>query len=162
MSLPLCSSGVDSMAKRLKIEYVDLKVSVTAELLEKEMPRTCEAILKALPIEGIATHARYSGSEVATLISKDVRIAREKATCCVEKGDIAYVWLNRDDHYGLDDDVSEICWFYDKDAQPKMFEGPVLVNIFAKMAGDTSAFYKACANTRITGVQKIRFSLIGK
>ena len=150
------------MPRRIKIEYVDLKVSVTAELLEKEMPRTCAAILKALPIEGVATHARYSGSEVATLISKDISIAREKATCCVEKGDVAYVWLNRDDHYGLDDDVSELCWFYDKDSMPRMFEGPVMVNIFAKMIGNTKPFYKACANTRITGVQKVRFSLIGK
>ena len=86
-------------------------------------------------------------------------IEREKATCAVLPGDVAYVWLNRDDHYGLDDDVSEICWFYDRDAMPQMFEGPVRVNIFARIEGDATAFYRACADTRITGVKRIRIGL---
>jgi len=94
------------------------------------------------------------------LLSTDIKIGREKATSSVETGDIAYVWLNQDDHYGLDDDVSEICWFYDKDSTPTMAEGPVRVNIFAKIEGDATEFYKASANTRITGVKNVRISLV--
>ncbi len=124
------------------------------------MPRTCAEIIKHLPLKSTATHARYSGSEVAMLISTDIKIEREKATNVVEKGDVVYIWLNRDDHYGLDDDVSEIAWFYDKDARPAMAEGPVHANIFAKIEGDAEEFYKASADTRITGVKTLRISLI--
>lgn len=147
------------MAKHIKLEFVEQKIKARARLLEEEMPRTCSELLKHLPLESIATHARYSGSEVAMLLSTEIKIGREKATCAVETGDVAYVWLNRDDHYGLDDDVSEICWFYDKDSRPTMAEGPVRVNVFACIEGDATAFYKASADTRITGVKNVRISL---
>ena len=148
------------MARYIELTFVEQNISARARLLEDEMPRTCKEIIKNLPLESTATHARYSGSEVAMLISTDIKIAREKATNVVEKGDIVYIWLNRDDHYGLDDDVSEIAWFYDKDAKPAMAEGPVHANIFAKIEGDADAFYKASADTRITGVKTVRISLI--
>ena len=148
------------MPRHIEIRYVEENVIARAVLLEDEMPRTCAELTKHMPLEGVATHARYSGSEVAVLLSNDIRIEREKATCAVLPGDVAYVRLNRDDHYGLDDDISEICWFYDRDALPQMFEGPVLVNVFARIEGDASAFYKACADTRISGVKKVRISLV--
>ena len=148
------------MKRYIVLEFVELKIKARARLLEEEMPRTCQELLKHLPLESIATHARYSGSEVAMLLSTDIKIGREKATSAVQTGDVAYVWLNQDDHYGQDDDVSEICWFYDKDSTPTMAEGPVRVNVFARIEGDAEAFYKASADTRITGVRNVRISLI--
>jgi len=147
------------MGKYIELEFVDQNIKARARLLEEEMPRTCRELLTHLPLESLATHARYSGSEVAMLLSTDIKIDREKATSAVQTGDVAYVWLNRDDHYGLDDDVSEICWFYDKDSRPTMAEGPVRVNVFACIEGDATAFYKASADTRITGVKNVRISL---
>ena len=148
------------MSKYIELEFVEQKIKARARLLEEEMPRTCQELLRQLPLESLATHARYSGSEVAMLLSTDIKIGREKATSAVQTGDVAYVWLNRDDHYGLDDDVSEICWFYDRDSKPAMAEGPVRVNVFARIEGDATAFYKASADTRITGVKNVRISLI--
>jgi len=148
------------MEKYIELEFMELKIKARARLLEEDMPRTCQELLKHLPLESIATHARYSGSEVAMLLSTDIKIGREKATSAVQTGDVAYVWLNQDDHYGLDDDVSEICWFYDKDSTPTMAEGPVRVNVFARIEGDATAFYRASADTRITGVKNVRISLI--
>ena len=148
------------MSKYIELEFVEQKIKVRARLLEEEMPRTCKELVKNLPLESTATHARYSGSEVAMLLSTDIKIGREKATCAVQTGDVAYVWLNQDDHYGLDDDVSEICWFYDRDSTPTMAEGPVRVNVFAQIEGDATEFYKASANTRITGVRTVRITLI--
>jgi hypothetical protein len=148
------------MAKYIEITFVDQRISARARLLESEMPQTCSEILRHLPLESDATHARYSGSEVAMLLSTDIKIGREKATCAVQTGDVAYVWLNRDDHYGLDDNISEICWFYDRDSRPSMAEGPVRVNIFAHIEGDAGAFYRASADTRLTGVKKVRIRLI--
>ena len=148
------------MAKFIELKFVEQEITVRARLLEEEMPRTCSELVKHMPLESIATHARYSGSEVAMLLSTDIKIGREKATSAVQTGDVAYVWLNQDDHYGLDEDVSEICWFYDKDSTPTMAEGPVRVNVFARIEGDTADFYKSSANTRITGVKHVRISII--
>jgi hypothetical protein len=148
------------MDNYIELEFVELKIKARARLLQEEMPRTCGELLKHLPLESLATHARYSGSEVAMLLSTDIKIGREKATSAVQTGDVAYVWLNQDDHYGLDDDVSEICWFYDKDSTPTMAEGPVRVNVFARIEGDATAFYKASADTRISGVRNVRISLV--
>lgn len=148
------------MARYIELKFVDLNISARARLLEEEMPRTCSELVKHMPLESIGTHARYSGSEVAMMLSTDIKIGREKATCAVLPGDVAYVWLNRDDHYGLDDDVSEICWFYDRDSRPSMAEGPVLVNIFARIEGDAAEFYKASAETRITGEKKVIIQLL--
>jgi len=148
------------MAKFLKFTFIEQNIIARARILEEEMPRTSKVIIENLPFETVATHARYSGSEVAMLLSTDIKIGREKATCSVETGDVAYVWLNRDDHYGLDDDVSEICWFYDKDSTPTMAEGPVLVNIFARFEGDNlDKFYTASADTRITGQKTVRIEI---
>lgn len=148
------------MARYIELRFVEDDIAVRARLLEDEMPRTCGELAKHMPLQSTATHARYSGSEVAMLLSTDIKIGREKSTCAVLPGDVAYIWLNRDDHYGLDDDVSEICWFYDRDTCPQMYEGPVLANIFARIEGDTAAFYEASANTRITGVKQVKISLL--
>jgi hypothetical protein len=148
------------MAKFIEIVFVEQNITARARLLEENMPRTCAEFVRHLPLEGTATHARYSGSEVAVLLSTDIKIGREKATCAVLPGDVAYVWLNRDDHYGLEDDVSEICWFYDRDSRPSMAEGPVLVNIFARIEGNATEFYKASADTRITGQKQVKIRLI--
>ena len=148
------------MGMMIELRYVEDDIAVQAELLLDEMPRTCGELMRRMPLEALATHARYSGSEVAMLLDNSIRIEREKATCAVTTGDVAYIWLNRDDHYGLDEDVSEICWFYDKDSIPQMFEGPVRGNVFARIVGDATAFYKACADTRITGQKTMRISLL--
>ena len=148
------------MARFIEIQFVEQNISARARLLEEEMPRTCGELVKQMPLEGTATHARYSGSEVAVLLPTHIKVGREKATCAVLPGDVAYVWLNRDDHYGLDDDVSEICWFYDRDGQPRMWEGPLRVNIFAHIEGDAAEFFKASADTRISGVKRVRIKLI--
>jgi len=148
------------MPTYIELRFLDDDVAIRAVLLKREMPRTCGELLKHLPLEGTAVHARYSGSEVAMLLPTDIRVEREKATCAVLPGDVAYVWLNRDDHYGLDDDVSEICWFYDRDAQPQMFEGPVRVNIFARIQGDAGKFYRACADTRLSGAKRVRITVV--
>ena len=148
------------MSRHIELRYLDDDVVAKARLLETDMPRTCAELLKHLPLAGTALHARYSGSEVAMAIPKHIRVAREKATCATMTGDVAYAWLNQDDHYGLDDDLAEVSVFYDRDCCPSMAEGPVRVNIFARIEGDAEAFYRARADTRITGAKRLRVSLL--
>ncbi len=150
------------MGRKIELRFVEDDIAVEAELLEADMPRTCGELAAHLPVESLATHARYSGSEVAMLIDTSIRIDPENATHEVSPGDVAYVWLNGGDHYGEDEDVSEICWFYDRDSAPRMWEGPVYVNVFARIIGETAAFCKASRETRITGRKTVRISLLGE
>jgi hypothetical protein len=43
-------------------------VSCVAELLDKDAPRTCEAVWTALPQGGDAQHAKYARNEVYTMV----------------------------------------------------------------------------------------------
>ena len=148
------------MGRMIELRFVEAAVAVRAELLDETMPITCGKLARNMPLESLATHARYSGSEVAMLIDTSIRIEPENAIHEVSPGEVAYVWLNDGDHCGESGDISEICWFYAADAAPRMWEGPVYVNVFARIVGDAEAFYKASADTRITGQKTVRISLL--
>ncbi|WP_344280585.1 DUF3830 family protein [Actinomadura napierensis] len=67
-------------------------VSCVAELLEKDAPRTCEAVWRALPLGGDAYHAKYARNEVYTMVE---RFAGEEAglenpTVTPIPGDVVY------------------------------------------------------------------------
>ena len=57
-----------SEQSRLRFSFVSEGVSAIAELDRERAPRTAAGIVAALPFEGIAGHAIYSGSEVAFFI----------------------------------------------------------------------------------------------
>jgi hypothetical protein len=72
----------------------------TVELLTQQAPRTCEIIEKALPISGMATHAKLVDREVFFPIP--FFIDEQENPRVSEKGDIAF-WNAR----------QTICIFYD-------------------------------------------------
>ena len=96
---------------------------------EDQAPKTCAAVLAALPQAGEAHHATYSGSEVAFILDRDLGVGRENATSKVIPGDLAYTRFDGGEMWGFPDDFAELCWFYDRDAVPSMPDGPVPVNI---------------------------------
>ena len=51
------------MARNIVLEF-ERGGAVEAELLTEEAPRTCEAILKALPVRNKAVHAMWAGEEL--------------------------------------------------------------------------------------------------
>jgi hypothetical protein len=136
-------------------------VSVEAELLEQQAPKTCQTIWNHLPLEGEGVHAIYSGSEIAFFISKDIIIEPENCTSRTIPGDVAYYFQPPGASYGWDEGISELCWFYDRDSRPSMPEGPVQVNIFARIIGDTSAFYALCYRIRREGAKTFRVERVG-
>ncbi|MBM3263347.1 MAG: DUF3830 family protein [candidate division Zixibacteria bacterium] len=144
------------MNRRIRFTFVDENVSVEAELLEEEAPRTCQGVWDRLPLEAEGTHAIYSGSEIAFFISKDIVIEPENQTSRVIPGDIGYYYLPPSTMYGWKDGLSELCWFYDRDARPHMPEGPVMINLFARFVGDTTEFYRVCRRMRREGVKRVR------
>lgn len=79
------------MSKLLRISLERRGVSCTAELLEKEAPRTCAAVWDALaagPLAGPAQHAKYARNEVYTMVPRFAPVARENPTVTPIPGDV--------------------------------------------------------------------------
>jgi uncharacterized protein DUF3830 len=80
------------MSKFMSITLERRGVSCVAELLEKDAPRTCEAVWRALPLAGDAYHAKYARNEVYTMVERfaDEEFGLENPTVTPIPGDVVY------------------------------------------------------------------------
>lgn len=131
-------------------------VKAKAELRWDAAPETCKAIQELGTIAGTAHHGIYSGSECVLLLEKLLRLAPENATSKVTRGDVGFTWMAAGQAYGVTQDFSEICWFYDIDAEPRMWEGPVAVSLFARIIEPADDFYLVCRRMRREGIKPFR------
>jgi hypothetical protein len=138
--------------------FTDDGVAAPARLLREEAPETCRAVLGALPAAGTARHGIYSGSEVYLILPERLAPPREHATTIVGPGDVGFLTVEKGSGYGIDEAYSEICWFYDLDATPSMPEGPIAVNVFARLS-DADAFFAACRRMRLEGAKNVEITL---
>ncbi|MCX6465988.1 MAG: DUF3830 family protein [Pseudonocardiales bacterium] len=79
------------MSKLLRISLERRGVSCTAELLEKDAPRTSAAVWEALaagPLAGAAQHAKYARNEVYTMVPRFASVGRENPTVTPIPGDV--------------------------------------------------------------------------
>lgn len=143
------------MPRRIVVSFVDEGVSAVAELMEEQAPKTCTAVLSALPQRGEAHHGTYSGSEIAFILDRDLKVGKENATTKVLPGDLAYTRFEGGELFGFPTSFSELCWFYDRDAVPSMPDGPVPVNIFARFTEGFDAFAAVCRRMRREGVKRV-------
>ncbi|MCY3555799.1 MAG: DUF3830 family protein [Gemmatimonadetes bacterium] len=148
------------MPRRIRLSFVNEDVSVEAEMLEDEAPRTCQAVWDALPLVEEGIHAVYSGSEIAYFLSEDMVIPPENLTSCTLPGDICYYRLESGLMHGLLDGITELCWFDGRDGRPNMPDGPVSVNLFARMVGDASEFFEVCYRIRREGMKRVRIEQV--
>jgi hypothetical protein len=137
--------------------FVDEGVAASARLLPEHAPETCRAVLDALPAAGPARHGIYSGSEVYLLLPALLRPPREHATTIVAPGDVGFLTVEKGSGYGIEESYSEVCWFYDLDATPSMPEGPIAVNVFARLH-DADAFYAVCRRMRLEGAKRLEIT----
>jgi Protein of unknown function (DUF3830) len=137
--------------------FLDEDVGASAELLREEAPETCAAVWDALPASGLARHGIYSGSEVYLILPTPITVARENATTIVGRGDVGFLTVEKGSGYRIDESYSEVCWFYDLDAVPSMPEGPIAVNVFARLY-DADAFFAACRRMRLEGAKKLEIT----
>lgn len=144
------------MQGEIVFRFPDDGVAASARLLG-DAPETCRAVLEVLPVTGLARHGIYSGSEVYLVLPEVLTPPRENATTDVEPGDIGFLTVRGGSSYGFDEDYSEICWFYDRDATPSMAEGPIAVNVFARLA-DAEAFFAVCRRMRLEGAKRIEIT----
>lgn len=147
------------MARRVIITFVDEQVTAIAELLEDEAPKTCAAVVAALPYEGPAHHATFSGSEVMFYFDHDLGIGQENATTKVIPGDLAYARFDGGVWRSLPESFAELCWFYDRDAVPSMPDGLIPVNIIGRFVEGFDAFAAVCRRMRREGEKRVRVTV---
>jgi Protein of unknown function (DUF3830) len=132
--------------------FPDEGVAASAQLLEREAPETCRAVWDALPVAGDARHGIYSGSEIYLVFADLLTPPREHATTIVGPGDVGFLTVEKGSGYGIEEDYSEVCWFYDLDATPSMPEGPIAVTVFARLQ-DADDLFAVCRRMRLEGAK---------
>jgi len=142
------------MKDEIVFRFLDEDVAARASLLHEQAPETCAAVLSSLPASGLARHGVYSGSEVYLVLPTVLAPAREHATTIVGPGDVGFLTVEKGSGYGIEETYSEICWFYDLDATPSMPEGPIAVNIFARLH-DADGFHSLCRRMRLEGAKRL-------
>ena len=80
------------MPRYMSITLERRGVSCVAELLDKDAPRTCEAVWQALPLGGDAYHAKYARNEVYTMVERFAaeEVGLENPTVTPIPGDVCY------------------------------------------------------------------------
>jgi hypothetical protein len=145
---------------KIRIRFPQEDACAEANLLPDLAPKTCEAISSILPFHGTAHHGIYSGSECVLLLDRVLRLEPENARSKVHRGEIAFCWFSAGSQYGVLDDFAEICWFYDLDAEPRMWSGPVPVTVFARVQEPADAFYTVCRRMRREGVKPLTVEVV--
>src|SRR4051812_32672029 len=136
---------------------VDGEAAAQARLLHDRAAETCSAVWDAPPPSGLARHGIYSGSEVYLVLPVLLAPPREHATTIVGPGDVGFLTVEKGSGYGIEEDYSEICWFYDLDATPSMPEGPIAVNVFARLY-DADSFFAVCRRMRLEGAKRLEIA----
>ncbi len=150
--------GQPGKPTHILIGFPDEGVNARARLLWEEDPAVCAQIAATAPFQVQCHHAIYSGSEIAAVTPMLPCIPVQTATSDIEVGDVAYAYLLAADHYGVSQDFAEICWFYDIDARPSMFNGPAQVSVFARLE-EADEFFTVCRRMRLEGAKQIRIDL---
>lgn len=80
------------MPRYVSITLEKRGVSCVAELLDKDAPRTCEAVWQALPQAGPVHHAKYARNEIYTMVPRfaEVEPGQENPTVTPIPGDLVY------------------------------------------------------------------------
>ena len=145
------------MPDEIVFRFSDEGVAASARLLREQAPETCRAVWDSLPAAGLARHGVYSGSEVYLVLPVLLAPPREHATTIVGPGDVGFLTVEKGSGYGIEESYSEVCWFYDLDATPSMPEGPIAVNVFARLY-DADAFFAVCRRMRLEGAKRVEIT----
>ena len=145
------------MPDEIVFRFLDEGVAASARLLREHAPETCRAVWESLPAAGLARHGVHSGSEVYLVLPVLLAPPQEHATTIVGPGDVGFLTVEKGSGYGIDKSYSEVCWFYDLDATPSMPEGPVAVNVFARLY-DADMFFTVCRDMRLEGAKKLEIA----
>lgn len=145
------------MATEILLTFVDEAISARAVLLEEQAPRTCAAVLAALPILITAGHGAYSGTIVGVRLDPTIIVGEENATTCVQTGDVMFTHYDDRTRHGYPAALSEIYWAYDRYARPHIPGQwvPAIANVFARIVGEPTDFYAVCRRVLSEGLKRV-------
>ena len=121
------------------------------ELYEDAAPKTCKAVLEALPLEGDATHAAWSGENLYVAWDKakiKQKFEPENQTVYGSNGEL--LWY-------IAEDIYEIYIAYGQ-AQYRYKTGNLPANLFGKVVGDLKSLQEIGKRIQKQGVKKIRIT----
>lgn len=146
------------------IEFVAEEEGIVAraELWDDKAPRTCELVWRMLPVTAHFHHAIYSGAELAMVLPEYHPLQQENATSCVLPWEIGFASLRAADYFEVEEDFSEICFFYDRGSVPSMAEGPVRVNLFANFVSGHGELRELCFRMRKEGQKRFTIRRVGE
>jgi len=132
------------------IEFVSEEEGIVAraELFEDKAPKTCALFWELLPVSAYFTHAIYSGAELAMVLPDYYEIESENTTTALLPWEIFFCSLRAKDYFDVDHDFSEIAFFYDRNTGPRMLDGLVKVNLFARFVSGQDKLYDMCKRIR--------------
>jgi len=148
------------MAK-LKVSIPSEKFSTTVTLLDKEAPKTCKGVVKALPLEGPMIHGMMSGNETFVVMdgSKDLKLPPENWVYNVLPGDVLYFYSMWGEARYYKDNVSysEIVFIYGRYARVSDLSlRPAACNLFGHIDAKLEEFASLCKKGRAEGPLKVR------
>ncbi len=139
------------MPRYIEFVYADENLVARAELLEDLAPRTCALVWELLPVSAYFHHAIYSGSELAMILPSYHAVGLENATTAFLPWEIGFTSLRAEDYFDVNADFSEFMFFYDRNTGPRMLDGLVRVNMFARFVTGQEALLKLAYRIRLEG-----------
>lgn len=105
------------MGRMVEIQVEDAKA--LAVLHDQVAPTVCEAIWRLLPLELPFHHSSFCGRQVSTALRGDkfIKVKVEVPQLFIQPGDLIYVYREPYLGRGAKDELSEIAFYYGRDAQ---------------------------------------------
>lgn len=128
----------------------------TLELLEKDAPVTCKAVLSALPLEGEVSQVRWSGGALMVRFPNLLReeLGIENGTIYGAQGDVMFIDFRRPG-YVSGKNYQQFFIVYQKEgAQFRGWDGNEIVNRFAKIKDNLDELAKVGDRVWKTGPKK--------
>jgi hypothetical protein len=141
------------LARTIVLRIPEHDVSVVADLLDAEAPRTCELVWERLPVEGRLIHGMYSGPELFIVLPGFPAVAAENQVQRALPGDVGY-WHNAAGiHASAPREVAEMVFVYDRGVSIKGSDGSdSWVNLFARIrVQEAEEFFAVCKRFRREG-----------
>ncbi len=134
--------------RRIQVQIGSVKVR--AQLLEREAPQFCGALLKVLPVRSKAVHAMYSGTAciVPQQVDYQVQMIENRKAFMVP----GFIYYFRPD--------AEIVVPYEA-TQFRTPLGSEYVTQFARFEGDVSALSRVGSRLQMTGAKDFVMKLLG-
>ncbi len=153
------------MNRRIKLTFVDEKVSALATLLVDKAPKTCECIwnLLADPVENMGIHAMWTGREISFPIPHErfpndegLQVPPENQTVIPIPGDLIWNGYPPYQWQGNPNPVYDFGIFYGRDSRLLLPVGWRSSNRFGTIDENIEEFAAVCARCQSEGRKKIR------